>query len=97
MLARVPGPYDDYLVAFISSQVSQAVSDLDIVLDRSHPTFSASGLKVASVIRVGKVASISHALIAGPLGHLDRTVFDELIRRLTGLLTDRSGNVRPSR
>lgn len=97
MLARVLGPYDDYLVAFVSSQLSHAVAGFDMVLDRSHPAFSLSGLKVSLVIRVGKVASISRVLFAGPLGHLDQTVFDELIRRLTGLLNDPSGSVRPGR
>jgi mRNA interferase MazF len=83
VLAEVPGAYDDFLVMFISSQLSQAVAGFDVILDLSHPSFRSSGLKVASVFRVAKVASLSNALIVGHLGRLDPVVFSDIIRRLT--------------
>ena len=89
-LAQVPGAHGDYLVLFISSQLSQAVAGVDIVLGRSDPTFIRSGLKVPSVLRIGKIASISRRLIVGPLGQLDDAIFDDVIRKLTALLNDAS-------
>lgn len=88
VLAEVPGAHGDYLVVFISSQLSQAVAGVDVVLDRSAPTFASSGLKVTSVLRIGKIASISRRLIVGPLGRLDDAIFDDVIQRLTALLND---------
>ncbi len=82
VLAQVPGAHGDYLVLFISSQLSQAVAGVDIVLDRGDPTFTRSGLKVSSVLRIGKIASISRRLIVGPLGQLDGAVFADVIRKL---------------
>jgi mRNA interferase MazF len=89
VLAKIPGPHEDFVALFISSQLSQAVSGLDIVLEPADQAFRGSGLKVASVFRIGKVASISDALMAGTLGRLDAPIFDEIIRRLVRLLESR--------
>ena len=86
VLAEIPGPYRDFIVLFISSQLNQAVPGLDVVLDATHPAFPRSGLKVASVFRIAKVASLSEALLAGTLGRLEARLLDEVVRRLTRLL-----------
>jgi mRNA interferase MazF len=86
VLAGVPGPHDDYLVLFISSQLRTAVAGVDVVIDRQHAAFRGSGLKVPSVLRIGKLATISSALILGPLGRLDAPVLDDVVRRLADLL-----------
>jgi mRNA interferase MazF len=80
ILAEIPGPYPDFIVMFISSQLGQAVSGFDLVLGPTDPAFARSGLKVASVFRIGKVASLSSALLGGTLGRLDTSV----LRRLLG-------------
>jgi mRNA interferase MazF len=87
VLARVPGPHDDYLVLFISSQLRTAAPGIDVVLDRQHPAFAASGLKVPSVLRIGKLATISSALIVGPLGKIDDPWLTNIVQRIVDLLT----------
>jgi mRNA interferase MazF len=89
VLAEVPGPHDDYLVMFISSQLRMAVAGVDVVLDRQHPAFRGSGLKVPSVLRAGKLATISNQLILGPLGKIGDPLLENVVRRLTDLLEDR--------
>lgn len=89
VLAEVSGPHDDFLVLFISSQLRTAVAGVDVVLDRQHAAFPGSGLKVPSVLRTGKLATISSKLILGPLGTIGDTLVDEVVRRLTRLLEDR--------
>lgn len=86
VLARVPGPHDDYLVLFISSQLRHALPGTDIVLGRQHPGFAASGLKVPSVLRIGKLATMSDTLVVGPLGKIDDALLGDIVRRLTDLL-----------
>ena len=86
VLAEIPGPYRDFIVLFISSQLSQRTPALDSVIDAGHPAFRLSGLKVPSVFRIAKVASLSETLLIGTIGHLDRAVFDDIIQRLTRLL-----------
>ena len=86
VLAQVPGALDDFVVMFISSQRHQAVPGIDLVLEQAAPLFPATGLKVSSVFRIGKVATISSALVVGTLGQLDSTMFDDVIVRLVSLL-----------
>ena len=86
ILAEIPGAYRDYIVLFVSSQLGQASPNFDVILDPSHPAFASSGLRTASVFRVGKVAALSDALLAGTLGRLDQSVFDEIVGRLARLL-----------
>jgi mRNA interferase MazF len=86
VLARVPGPHDDYLVLFISSQLRTAIAGVDVVLGRQHPSFPASGLKVPSVLRIGKLSTLSSALILGPLGKLDDALLADVVRRVVTLL-----------
>lgn len=92
VLAEIPGRYADFLVVFISSRLSQAVDDLDVILDAAHPAFPGSGLKVPSVIRVSKVASISEQLIAGsPL--LAKAGYVSLMCARSGMRTIRSRRI----
>jgi len=85
VLAAVPGPHDDYLVLFISSQLRTAVLGTDLILDRQHSAFGASGLKVPSVLRIGKLATISEALILGPLGTLIEPFLSDVVKGLAEL------------
>jgi mRNA interferase MazF len=82
VLAPVPGPHDDYLVLFISSQLRLAVAGVDVVLGRRHPPYAASGLKVPSVLRIDKLGTISNALILGPLGKIGDSVLRDIVRRV---------------
>lgn len=52
----------------------------------ASPAFGATGLKTTSVFRIGKIASLSDALIMGKLGELAEPVFDDVVGRLVRLL-----------
>ena len=86
VLAAAPGSYPDYLVMFITSQLTHAVPGVDLVLGPGDPQFAGTGLKVASAFRVGKIATISDALIAGSLGQLASAAHDMVVARLVDLL-----------
>ncbi|MDH7485756.1 MAG: type II toxin-antitoxin system PemK/MazF family toxin [Anaerolineae bacterium] len=86
ILAEIPGPHRDFLVMFISSQLHQALPGIDLIVSPAHPAFAHTGLKTASVFKVFKIASLSQALVLGPIGHLDDDVFHVLIDRLICLL-----------
>lgn len=61
LLGSVPGPYDDWLVSMISSQVHQAVEGFDEVVAKGDGDFAGSGLKQPSVIRLGRPAVVEGA------------------------------------
>lgn len=60
----------DVLVAFITSQLGSAVSPAAHVLNLDDPEFTASGLRLSSVIRLDKVATLHRNLLRRRLGHI---------------------------
>lgn len=54
LLGELPGPYDDWLISMVSSQTRHYVEGFDELVQEHDADFAASGLKGASVIRVGR-------------------------------------------
>ncbi|MCF7905911.1 type II toxin-antitoxin system PemK/MazF family toxin [Candidatus Gracilibacteria bacterium] len=57
---------DDVILAFITSQKERK----GIVIEEKSAGFSKSGLKVASTVRLDKIATLNKKLILGELGFL---------------------------
>jgi mRNA interferase MazF len=70
IIATVPGKQADVLIAAISSRRYQAVPDFDELIDRTAPDWESTGLKVTSVIRIAKLASVETNIIAARLGSI---------------------------
>jgi mRNA interferase MazF len=70
LLGQLPGEYDDWLICMISSQLHHYIPGFDEVVQESDPDFMASGLKVASVIRVGRLAVVQGSLLLGAVGQV---------------------------
>ncbi|OIO91810.1 MAG: hypothetical protein AUJ92_15860 [Armatimonadetes bacterium CG2_30_59_28] len=82
ILAPVPGPYPDFLVMFITSESSQAQANLDLVLSSEDPAFSESGLRVTSVFKTLKLATLTASLFRGRLGTLRAELHETLVDRM---------------
>jgi mRNA interferase MazF len=65
LLGKLPGNYDDWLICMISSQTHQHLIGFDEIVRESDGDFSDSGLKVESVIRVGRLAVVSGEILLG--------------------------------
>lgn len=61
---------EDVVVAFISSRVPVNISGSELLIGENHPAFSRTGLKVSSVIKFDKVATLSKDLIEGEIGEI---------------------------
>ena len=70
LLSSLPGLYDDWLVCMISTQLQQAVSEFDETIDMAGPDFPGSGLKVASIIRIARLAVTPADLLVGAIGEI---------------------------
>lgn len=70
VLSDLPGPFGDYLVCGISSQLHQEMPDWDERLTASDDDFAASGLKVLSVIRLNWLAAVNPSASVGTLGSI---------------------------
>lgn len=70
LLGMLPGEYDDWLICMISSQTRHYVPGFDEIIRESDPDFAESGLKVTSVIRVGRLAVVQGSVLCGAIGQI---------------------------
>jgi len=76
----------DVVVAFISSKIPPELSDVDVLITKNHASFRKAGLKVDSVINLGKIATVLKDLIVGELGEFDEELKQEVNRKLRKIM-----------
>lgn len=88
LIAPTPGPYDDWLVCMISTQVRQALEGFDELIDQNAEDFHGSGLKVASVVRLSRLAVVSTESLVGAIGEISperlRRIREKLVNWIKG-------------
>lgn len=72
----------DVVAAFISSRIPEKLALTEVLVDKSHPEFTLTGLKVSSVIKLDKIATVLKDLIVGELGELGNLLKREVNMRL---------------
>ncbi len=63
---------EDILVCFISSIIPQKILKHDVFIKEENKCFQNTGLKVDSLIKVMKIATLERKIILGKLGVLDK-------------------------
>lgn len=62
---------DDVTVCFISSIPKNKLHKFDILIDSKDKNFKKTGLKLKSIIKVTKIATLDKIVILGKIGELD--------------------------
>ena len=70
VLRKIPGPYDDWLICMVSSQLSQELPEFDAVIYENDSDFEQSGLKTPSVIRISRLAVVNKDILLGSIGNI---------------------------
>lgn len=76
----------DVVVAFISSRIEKYNPETDILVNRSHPEFHLTGLKMDSVLKLSKIATLHKRLIAGEIGSIGEQLRKEINNKIMGVL-----------
>ena len=84
-------PFSDFLVCALSSKLKHECRGFDEVIAEDDDDFGYSGLKVASLIRLGMVATIPGSVILGELGKVCETRLQRLRSRLARQIEAESG------
>ena len=74
-------PGRDCILAFITSR-TEPVGTTDLILDPADRDFVATGLRVQSNVRCGKLMTLDRSLLTGRLGRMSRRLMDEVDTRL---------------
>ena len=75
----------DIVLAFISSKIRAGTEPAGVMVTTSYAGFPESGLKVDSVIRLDKIATVLKDLMIGELGELDDDLRAEVNAKLAAL------------
>lgn len=67
LMGRLPGPFGDWLICMISSQLRHCVEGFDEIIDEEAADLAVSGLKTASLIRVGRLAVVDENILIGSI------------------------------
>jgi mRNA interferase MazF len=89
LLGKLPGEYDDWLICMISSQTRQYTSEFDEIIKDSDEDFEKSGLKVTSVIRVGRLAVVSGEILLGAIGEISNERLNHVKNSLSNWLSEK--------
>ncbi|MBI4607521.1 MAG: type II toxin-antitoxin system PemK/MazF family toxin [Candidatus Rokubacteria bacterium] len=75
-------PGEDVILAFISSVKPEGLLLTDLSIETSHPDFTGTGLKVDSIVKCDKLATVHRRIILGELGALSSALLIEPGARL---------------
>ena len=82
-------PHGDWLVCGVSTQLQQQVASFDEIIEPRDADFKISGLKAASVIRLGYLAVLPAKNFLGAIGAVSRERHQRLLRNLAEHLLSR--------
>lgn len=86
LLGKLPGDHEDWLVCMISSRVRQQIDGFDEAIKTDDADFGQSGLKAASVIRIGRLLVVEGKLLPGSLGSISTERLQRVRSRLAAWL-----------
>ena len=81
LLRRLP-PFGDGLVCGVSTQIHQQVADFDELIAPGDPDFVDTGLKAASVVRLGVLGVLPQTHMPGIIGSISRERHQRLLANL---------------
>jgi mRNA interferase MazF len=74
-------PGRDCILAFVTFRTGP-LEAIDLVLDPADSDFAATGLRVQSSVRCGKLMTLDRSLLTGRLGQMSRQMMNEVDTRL---------------
>ena len=79
-------PYRDVLVCGVSTQLHREVKGFDEVVQSTDSDFATSGLRRASLIRLGFLAVLPRSAVIGSVGAISSDRHRRLLKRLSDYL-----------
>lgn len=85
-VATAPGRHPDVLLSLVSSRLYQAIPNFDEIIDPADPDYGMTGLKVRSVVRLARLASVDASVVNARLGNISQDRLEHIKQRLADWL-----------
>lgn len=82
LLAPVPGRGSAWLVCALTTHLHMAVEGFDEVIAADDADFRTSGLKIESVVRVGRLAVVEDERLEGSIGEISKERLERIRKQL---------------
>lgn len=82
VIAIAPGRHPDLLLALVSSRIDRSTAGFDEIIDLADPDYVATNLKVSSVVRLGRLASVESSVVNARLGSISNERLTKIKIRL---------------
>lgn len=82
-IRKLHGKYNDWLICMISSHLAQEIPGFDDIITPDDPDFEGSGLKLTSLVRIGRLAVVSDEILIGKIGDIDNLRLSRIKHRLS--------------
>jgi len=79
-------PYEQVILAAISSIPSAEVTDTELLLNSNEEWFDQTGLKKTSIIKVHKLITVQKSYIEREIGSVPSVILEEVYKILNGFL-----------
>jgi mRNA interferase MazF len=89
VIRKLRGPYNDWLICMVTSQLAQQVVDFDEIVDHKAKDWKQSGLKMPSVIRISRLAVVHESSLLGSIGAIESRRLDKIKRNLADWLVSK--------
>src|SRR3972149_4674590 len=76
----------DVILVFITSKIPSLLTEVDILITEKQNMTKKTGLKVDSIIKLDKIATVLKYLIVGELGELDKELRNEVNQKLREII-----------
>ena len=86
ILCHVPGPFQSWLLAGVSTKLEGLVPNWDLLVDEARPWFPQTGLKRTSAVRLSYLATCDDWEVAGRIGAVPASELARLRGRLATIL-----------
>jgi len=83
LVGKLPGEYDDWLICMVSAQRRHHVQGFDELIREDDSDYAGSGLKVSSVVRVGRLAVVHGEILLGAIGQIAPDRLQRIKRHLS--------------
>jgi mRNA interferase MazF len=89
IILRTLPPFKDWLVCGVSTQLQQRAEGFDELVEVTDSDFPTSGLKAASLIRLGFLAVLPTSRLLGVIGRISSERHQRLLQNLCRILSSK--------
>ncbi|MCI0695607.1 type II toxin-antitoxin system PemK/MazF family toxin [candidate division KSB1 bacterium] len=78
--------YNNLVVCAISSVLPSTITNREILISKNDPAFPSTGLRVDSVVKIDRIATLRQSDVITKLGHCEPVLWDEIRNKFKNLV-----------